>query len=95
MNRLNQVLFEGKIGKFELQGNAGKGIVIHERYFKDSNGNGEIEITEMPFVVYGRMAEILNDKIDRIIRIVGRLSVVDNSIAIVSEHIEILFQIPQ
>lgn len=92
MNRINQVLFEGKMEKYELQGNAGKGIVIHERYFKDSNGNGEIEITEMPFVVYGRMAEILNNKKDKIIRMVGRLSVVDNSIAIVAEYIEILLQ---
>lgn len=92
MNRINQVLFEGKMEKYELQGNAGKGIVIHERYFKDSNGNGETEITEMPFVVYGRMAEILNNKKDKIIRMVGRLSVVDNSIAIVAEYIEILLQ---
>lgn len=92
MNRINQVLFVGKMKKYELQGNAGKGIVIHERYFKDSNGNGEIEITEMPFVVYGRMAEILNNKKDKIIRMVGRLSVVDNSIAIVAEYIEILLQ---
>ena len=90
MNRINQVLFEGKVEKYELQGNAGKGIVIHEHYFKDSNRNDGVEITEMPFVVYGRVAEIMNNKIDRIIRIVGRLSVVDNSPAIIAEHIEIL-----
>lgn len=94
MNDINNVIIEGRVSlnNFDI-----KNMVCHiqikvSRKCKNIDGEQVDEIISVPAKSFGKLAEIMNQKLelDSKIRIVGRLSKNADTLFILVEHFEIV-----
>ena len=95
MNMLNSLILEGDVtdvGAYDAENSKVEFNICVERSYKDSNN---VIITEKPVfkvVAYGKLASFASDiklmYVGRGVRVVGRLTVEDDKVKVVAEHLE-------
>lgn len=93
MNNLNSVIVEGKVSlnNFDIRNSVCHIQIQVSRKYKNIDGEWVEEIISIPAKSFGRLAEIMNQKLELSskIRIVGRLSKNADTLFILVEHFEI------
>lgn len=93
MNNLNSLIIEGKLKKSDEN----NFYIVTVREFKDCEGHRQTEENLIPFVAFGRMAEIVKSKEEgKALRIVGRIKTYkyeqdgrkQSALVVFAEHIE-------
>lgn len=89
MNNLNSVLLEGKICEaVRHDDNTVRFKIETVRFFKENEATVN-EICHFNVVSYGRLAlHVATFKSGDLVRIVGRLKEMDNSVVVIAEHVE-------
>lgn len=90
MNTINSIILEGNIRSIEMLEEVAKVVISCVRYYKTIDGEETKEESLFEVRCYGHIAEVVNKigKLDRGLRVVGRLKQAEGNIFIVAEHIE-------
>lgn len=91
MNQLNNLIIEGNLVDGKREENVFNFSIAYNRYFKDCNGNKQLETSFFDIECYGKLADFCEQQLKkgRGIRIVGRLKQVESKVVIVAEHVEL------
>lgn len=93
MNYLNSIILEGIVSEEttfdEVKGTIDFPIAV-EHFHKNEDGSEELETYHFNIRVFGKVAKFCKDKckINRGIRIVGRLKEENSKVVVIAEHIE-------
>lgn len=90
MNLLNNLIIDGNLVDGKCEENVFNFSIAYNRYFKDCNGNTELETSFFDVEAYGKFVDICEQQFQkgRGVRIVGRLKQVQERVIIIAEHIE-------